>query len=174
MSEFTSGARAAKELLDGAEDPMELAASLLVTRDFPQDDLFHRGYQAHLAWRLNRWCKHCKRVFDEPNYWCTCPACLAIEYPAGEGFTILDTARTSPMDDRWEMHTLVGTAGGEFLWLFDTNLADDSCSRPPTPAHENLGPLPAEIRVRILRNRCGRLTRSGKPCRNGPWCKYHR
>ena len=42
------------------------------------------------------------------------------------------------------------------------------------PAHENLGPLPDEFRVRILRNRCGRMTRSGKPCRNGPWCKYHR
>lgn len=174
MSEYRAGVRAARDRLAREVNRAEVANSILETQFFPDGDPFYQGYRAQLAWELNRWCKHCKRVFDEPNYWRTCPSCLSIEYPTGEGHTILDAARTSPMSDRWEMHTLVDSAGGEYLWLFDINLVDESCPGRTWPAHENLGPLPDEFRVRILRNRCGRMTRSGKPCRNGPWCKYHR
>ncbi|WP_288337038.1 hypothetical protein [uncultured Gordonia sp.] len=176
MSEYTSGARAAKDRLaevTSVEVP-EVAEQLLATRDFDETDAFARGYRDQLAYVLNRWCKHCRQVFDIPNGWRTCPSCLAIENSAGEGFTIHDAARTSPASSRWEIHTLVGSDGGEFLWLFDTTHADEKCPAHTVPAHEELGPLPNETRYRVLTARCGRPTRSGKPCRNGPQCRFHR
>jgi hypothetical protein len=76
-------------------------------------------------------------------------------YDIGDGFTI---------------HTLIEQNGSAHYWV----CADDQttgCPKRQIPAHERLGPLPAEIRRRVLyanpRPRCGRPTRSGKPCRNG-------
>ena len=49
----------------------------------------------------------------------------------------------------------------------------------PTPAHEQLGPLPWPVLARVNSHRCGRPTLSGKPCRtpvarHGLTCAHHR
>ncbi len=179
MSAYNAGVRAAREELAerqaaSGDDESRVAEQMLSTMTLRDDDDFERGYRDELACVLRRWCRHCRRVFDEPNRWSCCPSCLSIEYAEGEGHTILDTARTQAMSDRWEIHTLIGTRGGQTLWLFDTSHEDDACPGHTPPAHENLGRLPAEFAVKVRRTRCGRMTKSGKPCRNGPWCKVHR
>lgn len=191
MSAFTSGVRAAADELDRATttdaERRDAAAQKLATMEFDLSDEFSRGYQAGLANTLNRWCRHCKRVFEVPNRWRTCPRCLSVEYADGEGYTILDDARTQPVSDQFELHTLISPDGFEILWLFDVDLGDAvQCPGHKVPAHEELGPLPVVFRARIAqsrvapaqlpetRARCGKPTRSGKPCRNAPSCKYHR
>ncbi|KAF0967819.1 hypothetical protein [Gordonia sp. YY1] len=179
VSAYNAGIRAAKEELAerqaaSGDDKTRVAEQMLSTMTLRDDDDFERGYRDQLAFVLDRWCKHCRRVFDAPNYWQTCPDCLRIEYAKGEGYTLHDHSRTESMGDNWELHTLIGSAGGEVLWLYDTDRADEKCPGHTPPAHENLGKLPTEFAVKVRRTRCGRMTRSGKPCRNGPWCKVHR
>ncbi|MBM7278291.1 hypothetical protein JTZ10_11005 [Gordonia rubripertincta] len=179
MSAYNAGIRAARaELAERAEasgdDKRLLAAQMLHTMTLRDDDDFERGYRDELANVLKRWCRHCGQVFAVPNYWRCCPACLPAEYADGEDYTILDGARTVTVSDQWELHTLVGPQGRETLWLFDTTHDDDKCPGRAAPPHEQLGKLPPEFAARARRTRCGRMTRSGKPCRNGPWCKVHR
>ena len=179
VSAYNAGVRAAEEELAerskaSGDDKRLLAAQMLSTMTLRADDEFECGYRDLLAFTLNRWCKHCRRLFQHPNRWNACPDCLPVEYADGEGYTIHDRATTEAMSDRWELHTLIDSNGGADLWLYDTDLKDEKCPGRTPPAHENLGKLPAEFVVKVRRTRCGRMTRSGKPCRNGPWCKVHR
>ncbi|MBR7194085.1 hypothetical protein [Gordonia sp. SCSIO 19800] len=179
VSAYDSGARAARQELAerqaaSGDDKTRVAEQMLSTMTLRDNDDFERGYRNQLAFILRRWCRHCGQVFDTPNYWRCCPKCLPIEYADGEDHTILDESRTEAMDNRWELHTLIGTRGSQRLWLFDTDHDDDRCPGYTTPAHENLGKLPVEFQVKVRRARCGRMTRSGRPCRNLANCRYHR
>jgi hypothetical protein len=69
--------------------------------------------------------------------------------------------------------------GSRSLWIL-TDAQDDG-GPIRLPEHEGLGPLPPEVRSRIARApfRCGRTTRSGRPCRTlvarpGQACGNHR
>lgn len=179
VSAYNSGVRAAREELAerqaaSGDDQNTVAEQMLSTMTLRDDDDFERGYRDHLANVLKRWCRHCGQVFAVPNYWRCCPACLPAEYADGEDYTILDDARIATVSDQWELHTLVGPQGRETLWLFDTSHSNDKCRGQEPPAHERLGKLPPEFAVKARRTRCGRPTRSSRPCRNGPWCKVHR
>lgn len=127
VSAYNAGIRAARaELAERAEasgdDKRLLAAQMLHTMTLRDDDDFERGIRDQLAIVLNRWCRHCRRVYDEPNRWYACPDCLSVEYADGEGYTIHDRATTEAMSDRWELHTLIDSDGGADLWLYDTDL----------------------------------------------------
>ncbi len=73
------GVRAAREELaeraaTSGDDEQHVAEQMLATMTLRDDDDFEQGYRDKLADVLNRWCKHCRRVFDvPPNYWRTCP-----------------------------------------------------------------------------------------------------
>ncbi|MGV6990863.1 hypothetical protein ACUY3U_05280 [Gordonia amicalis] len=179
MSAYSSGARAARQELaeragPSGDDEHRVAEQMLNTMTLRDDDDFERGYRDQLAYVLKRWCTHCERVFKVPNYWRCCPDCLPIEYADGENYTILDDHRIYEMADGYFIHTLIGSEGGERLYVVDSDDKDAPCMGLPIPAHEQLGKLPAEFVAKVRRTRCGRMTRSGKPCRNGPWCKVHR
>ncbi|MGB3699317.1 MAG: hypothetical protein WBA05_17960 [Gordonia sp. (in: high G+C Gram-positive bacteria)] len=119
-------------------------------------------------------CVHCGAAADPDIYWETCTACLRREYDDGEGKSILDTREVHRLDGIHKLHTLVESTGDTVLWVVDTDDLDTPCKAVDWPAHELTGPLPNDVHVRVLRSRCGHLTRAGHPCRNGPWCKYHR
>ncbi|AZZ81682.1 hypothetical protein C5O27_11865 [Gordonia alkanivorans] len=179
MSAYNAGVRAAREELaeraaTSGDDEQHVAEQMLATMTLRDDDDFEQGYRDKLADVLNRWCKHCRRVFDVPNYWRTCPECLPIEYADGEGYTILDDHRIFEMVDGYFIHTLIGSEGGELLYVVDGDDKNAPCKGLPVPDHERLGKLPAKYTIKVLRAKCGRMTRSGKPCRNGPWCRVHR
>ncbi|WP_454162868.1 hypothetical protein [Gordonia iterans] len=117
-------------------------------------------------------CRWCGSTYAADNYWRTCPDCLPREYADGENHSIEDTARRCQLDDRTALKTLVNSDGFELLVLAS---GPGGYKATTTPVHEDLGPLPDEIRAKIRRTRCGRMTSSGKPCRNiqSP-CRYHR
>ncbi|MEP9391149.1 hypothetical protein ABLE94_02670 [Gordonia sp. VNK1] len=88
MNEFNAGVRAAKErLADGAQ----------------------------MAYVLRRWCLHCSTIFDVPNRWRCCPACLPIEYADGENQSIEDLTRRVQLDDDAALEVLIGSDGDAFL-----------------------------------------------------------
>ena len=124
--------------------------------------------------KTTRTCRHCNRSFDVPNRWQCCPDCLPIEYADGEGYTLLDDNRVYPMVEGFFVHTLIGSEGGERLYVVNGDDVNAPCQGLPIPAHEQLGKLPLEVRARIWSSRCGKPTRSGRPCRNGPSCRFHR
>ncbi|MEP9391673.1 hypothetical protein ABLE94_05335 [Gordonia sp. VNK1] len=171
MNEFNAGVRAAKERLADEGNPSEVATFILEVQDLPLDDPFYRGYRAQMAYVLRRWCLHCSTIFDVPNRWRCCPACLPIEYADGENQSIEDLTRRVQLDDDAALEVLIDSDGRAFL-VFASG--PGSYTPIPTPAHERLGPLSMDVRARINRSRCGRMTRSGKPCRNRQPCRYHR
>lgn len=179
VSAYNAGIRAARaELAERAEasgdDKRLLAAQMLHTMTLRDDDDFERGYRDELAVVLNRWCRHCRRVFDEPNLWYACPSCVMLEYANGEGKAIGDTTRTHQLTDGFVVETYIEESGSETLWIVHEDHADETFKGRDFPLHEREGKLPDEFQVKVRRTRCGRMTRSGKPCRNGPWCKVHR
>ncbi|MCK8615863.1 hypothetical protein [Gordonia sp. C13] len=119
-------------------------------------------------------CRHCQRPTAVPNRWRCCPDCLGIEYADGEGYSLLDENRVYPMVDGYLIYTLIGSEGGERLYVVDSADRNVPCQGLPIPPHEEVGKLPAETRARIWSSRCGRPTTLGRPCRNGPSCHLHR
>lgn len=90
-------------------------------------------------------------------------------------YSILDSSKTVTLSPGLVVEYWVRSDG-----LTDVNVVDQSVDdrspdgRQSWPEHEKTGALPPDIQARVRRAHCGRMTRSGKPCRNGPWCKYHR
>lgn len=179
VSAYNAGIRAARaELAERAEasgdDKRLLAAQMLYTMTLRDDDDFERGYRDELAVVLNRWCRHCRRVYNEPNRWYACPSCVMLEYANGEGKAIGDTTRTHQMTDGFVVETYIEESGSETLWIVHEDHADETFKGRDFPPHELRGKLPEEFAVKVRRARCGRMTRSGKPCRNLANCRYHR
>lgn len=179
VSAYNAGVRAAREELEeragsSGDDERLVAEQMLSTMTLRDDDDFERGYRDQLAVVLNRWCRHCRRVFDAPNQWHACPSCVSIEYEKGEGRAIGDDTRTYPMTDGFIVETFIEESGRETFWVVHGDLADEKFKGRSFPHHEEVGKLPPKFAARVRRTRCGRTTRSGKPCRNGPWCKVHR
>lgn len=98
-----------------------------------------------------------------PGY--VCDRCI-------DQYAVVDPESAFELEPGVVASTWVESDGDTHIELGPT--CDGGSEGAPWPAHEGLGPLPDEIRVKIRRARCGRLTRAGKPCRNRSWCKYHR
>lgn len=169
MSAWDAGRRAALNKISGADDTERLAAELLDQLPPIRDD-FDRGYRAQLAWEAGRYCNRCRSVHRAPNRWGCCPACLPIEYADGENQSIEDLSRRVEIGDDTALETLIRSDGTEILVFA---VGPGRYKATLIPAHEQIGALPSEVRAKIQRARCGRLTRSGKPCRNPSPCRYH-
>jgi hypothetical protein len=79
----------------------------------------------------------------------------------------IDPARSRPMGRGFVGVVARDEDGGEVLLLMDQRQRDGCLSCVPIPEHEQVGPLPLWITVRIFpMPRCGAPTRSGEPCRN--------
>lgn len=78
------------------------------------------------------------------------------------------------LSDETHLSVLIDPNGMIRFWVGRSDDSKYEFEGDRWPEHEMTGPLPNEFKVRILRARCGRMTRSGKPCRNLPSCRYHR
>jgi hypothetical protein len=80
----------------------------------------------------------------------------------------------------WHAVEAVNPDGDRSFWLMDPNPQDDHELPIAIPAHEDIGPLPLDVRRRISPvARCGQPTRSGAPCQAavahpGATCTRHR
>ncbi|WP_019969341.1 hypothetical protein [Mycobacterium sp. 141] len=97
---------------------------------------------------------------------------------------IVDVARAVHLCDvgmpGYLLAPCVATDGIDQIWIVDTACLADNNHRPPPPAHELIGRLPAVVRDRIWGDelRCGRPTSTGRPCRQrvknpGGTCRRH-
>lgn len=64
----------------------------------------------------------------------------------------------------WRIGEAITADGSRTFWLFADGVVE-SGPVPPTPKHEDLGPLPREVRLR-LGLRCPAVKRDGRRCRN--------
>lgn len=100
-------------------------------------------------------------------------------------FMLPDPQRTVQIDDDTWLSVCVERDGSEYLWFF-SRFGDHStcgCACFDHAPHEQLGPLPLSVRLRLCGDstpRCGAPTRStGCPCmtpveRLGLRCRWHR
>lgn len=84
------------------------------------------------------------------------------------------------LPDGWGLGWAVQPDGALWPWLFDRrarDVTDQGCGCACCAPHDQLGPLPAAF-ARRLAARCGRPTKSGRPCRVevyqlGDACPFH-
>ena len=105
-----------------------------------------------------------------------------------DGFALVDWARSACLCDvgapGHSLAVAVTDDGRDVLWLIDD--AELHAEHPrhgdSRQSHEQVGPLPARWRERVAWSaafRCGRPTKSGRPCRlpvgqAGRSCSFHR
>ena len=92
--------------------------------------------------------------------------------------SLVDKSTVACLGGGWHAAMAVNPDGTTWPWLVSPEDDADAATTWPTPAHEQLGPLPWAIRYRLTRHLCGHPCKDGHPCRRevnarGRLCPQH-
>lgn len=81
---------------------------------------------------------------------------------------------TVSLGDGFHVTTGIDSDGDAHYWIGPDGEPETATTIGGWPTHEMDGPLPVAMRAKIARAHCGRMTRSGKPCKNLATCRHHK